>query len=56
MSSEAGGRVKLDQFVVSGGSARWTTWLVGVVDKRVIAIMPTVIDALNSGSNHPASL
>jgi len=49
MSSEAGGRVKLDQFVVSGGSKRgWTTWLVGVVDKRVIAIMPTVIDALNS--------
>ncbi len=49
MSSEAGGRVKIDEFVVSGGSKRgWTTWLVGVVDKRVIAIMPTVIDALNS--------
>ena len=49
MSSEAGGKLKVDQFVVSGGSKRgWTTWLVGVVDKRVIAIMPTVIDALNS--------
>jgi len=49
MSSDAGGRVKIDQFVVSGGSKRgWTTWLVAVVDKRVIAIMPTVIDALNS--------
>ncbi|MEK6303013.1 MAG: PhoPQ-activated pathogenicity-related family protein [Acidobacteriota bacterium] len=49
MSSEAGGRVKVNEFVVSGGSKRgWTTWLVGVVDKRVIAIMPTVIDALNS--------
>lgn len=49
MSSEAGGRVKINEFVVSGGSKRgWTTWLVGVVDKRVIAIMPTVIDALNS--------
>ncbi|HSO76125.1 MAG TPA: PhoPQ-activated protein PqaA family protein, partial [Blastocatellia bacterium] len=49
MSTVAAGQVKIDQFVVSGGSKRgWTTWLVGVVDKRVIAIMPTVIDALNS--------
>jgi PhoPQ-activated pathogenicity-related protein len=49
LASEAGGRLKVDQFVVSGGSKRgWTTWLVGAVDKRVIAIMPTVIDALNS--------
>jgi PhoPQ-activated pathogenicity-related protein len=49
MASEAGGRVKVDEFVVSGGSKRgWTTWLVGVVDRRVVAIMPVVIDALNS--------
>jgi PhoPQ-activated pathogenicity-related protein len=49
MASDAGGRVKIDQFVVSGASKRgWTTWLVGGVDKRVIAIMPIVIDALNS--------
>jgi PhoPQ-activated pathogenicity-related protein len=49
LASEAGGKLKVDQFVVSGGSKRgWTTWLVGAVDKRVIAIMPTVIDALNS--------
>jgi len=49
MASDAGGRVKVDQFVVSGGSKRgWTTWLVGAVDKRVVAIMPVVIDALNS--------
>jgi PhoPQ-activated pathogenicity-related protein len=49
LASEAGGRVKIDQFVVSGGSKRgWTTWLVAAVDKRVIAIIPTVIDALNS--------
>jgi PhoPQ-activated pathogenicity-related protein len=49
LASQAGGRVKVDQFVVSGGSKRgWTTWLVAAVDKRVIAIIPTVIDALNS--------
>ncbi len=47
--SEAGGKLKIDNFVVAGGSKRgWTTWLVGAVDKRVVAIMPMVIDALNS--------
>ncbi len=49
MASPAGGGVKVDQFVVAGGSKRgWTTWLVGVVDPRVVAIVPMVIDALNS--------
>jgi PhoPQ-activated pathogenicity-related protein len=49
MASEAGGGLKIDNFVVSGGSKRgWTTWLVATVDKRVIAIIPAVIDALNS--------
>ncbi len=49
MRSEAGGGIAIDEFVVAGGSKRgWTTWLVGTVDKRVIAIMPLVIDALNS--------
>lgn len=49
LMSDAGGKTKVDQFVVAGGSKRgWTTWLVGTVDKRVVAIMPLVIDALNS--------
>jgi PhoPQ-activated pathogenicity-related protein len=49
LASEDGGHLKIDHFVVAGGSKRgWTTWLVGTVDPRVIAIIPLVIDALNS--------
>jgi PhoPQ-activated pathogenicity-related protein len=48
-ASDEGGKTRVDQFVVAGGSKRgWTTWLVGAVDPRVVAIMPIVIDALNS--------
>ena len=48
LASEAGGKLKIDGFVVSGGSKRaWTTWLVGALDKRVVAIVPIVINVLD---------
>ena len=41
--------IEIQNFVVAGASKRgWTTWLIGAVDKRVSAIIPIVIDALNS--------
>lgn len=48
MASDIGGGIEVDQFVVAGGSKRgWTTWTTAVVDDRVVAIMPIVIDMLN---------
>ena len=42
------GNVTVDKFMVAGGSKRgWTTWTTAAVDKRVVAIVPFVIDLLN---------
>jgi PhoPQ-activated pathogenicity-related protein len=48
LAGEEGGRTAVKKFVVAGGSKRgWTTWLTGVVDPRVVAIVPIVIDVVN---------
>ena len=50
LASPAGGKLSVDKYVISGESKRgWTTWTTAAVDKRVVAIMPGVIDVLNIG-------
>jgi PhoPQ-activated pathogenicity-related protein len=48
MASNDGGKRKIDGFVVAGGSKRgWTTWLVGLLDERVVGMIPIVINVLD---------
>ncbi|KAJ8037677.1 Autocrine proliferation repressor protein A [Holothuria leucospilota] len=43
---------KIDKYFIAGESKRgWTTWTTGAMDKRVIGIIPIVLDCLNFREN-----
>lgn len=47
-----GGNIAIDGFVLVGASKRgWTAWTAAAVDRRVIAVIPIVIDMLNIESS-----
>ncbi|XP_043924075.1 autocrine proliferation repressor protein A-like [Protopterus annectens] len=48
----SGGSWRIKRFTVAGASKRgWTTWTVAAVDKRVISLIPIVMDELNLVKN-----
>ncbi|MCS6952137.1 MAG: PhoPQ-activated pathogenicity-related family protein [Bryobacterales bacterium] len=47
-ATEAAGQLRIERYVVAGGSKRgWTAWTTAAVDPRVVAIAPIVINTLN---------